>query len=384
MSSKIASLLNGKNVPEDLQKVLEFPVSSLKGCDEELAGILNQNQISIIADLIKIENVDELLKSVDMLKLEELTTAARIINDIATGKKTTDRKILIAGVDNAGKTSIIQTLINPKEAKNIQEQKPTKGVEYENVSLFGYNLSIWDLGGQEIYRKKYLSEPEEHFGYTNLFVYVIDLTDKKRTNASFEYLKNIIEIFKYLEEQPVSIILLHKSDLIKPKDLTKTKAGILQELGDIFKDIKFSVHITSIFDYNSLFSAFSEGLRELSPVNTIIKNILINFQSKVNATYISFFNETGICIAENGEEQRDIAKSFAFNTILGEELKIFPEEASKLILALNNGNYCVLERIITKDKKEKFFLAYISPNNPEFVSQEPLILDMKPWIDNFF
>ena len=197
------------------------------------------------------------------------------------------------------------------------------------------------------------------------------------------FLRNIIEIFKYLEEEPVSIVFYHKADLIKPKDISKIRGDVNKELQKIFGPIKFSAHITSIFNFNSLFSAFSKGLRELSPVNTIIKNILINFEPKVNAKYISFYNETGICIAENGEDQKEIAKNFAFNTILGEELNIFPAEASKLILALTNGNYCTLERIITKDG-EKFFLTYISPDNPEVISKEPLILEMKPWLDNFF
>ena len=383
MSSKITSLLNVKKVPQDLQKVLELDITSLKGCDDETAKVLNQNNITKIGDLIKIESPDKLLKSVESITLEKLTTAARIINDIATGAKTTDKKIVIAGVDNAGKTSIIQTLINPQEAKEAKSQKPTKGVEYENIDLFGYNLSIWDLGGQDIYRKKYLSEPKEHFGYTSLFVFVIDVSDSKRRVASLEYLKNIMEIFKYLEEAPVSVVLLHKSDLMKPKEITKNKTELTKEIQKIFGDIRFFTHVTSIFNFNTIFSAFSEGLREISPVNTIIKNILVNFESKVNAKYISFYNETGICIAEDGEDERELAKNFAFNTILGEELNIFPDQALKLILALKNKKYCTLERIVTKDK-EKFFLTYVSPDNPEFVSKEPLILEMKPWLENFF
>ncbi len=386
MSSKIAALLNVKKVPADLQKVLELDITSLKGCDEDTAKVLNQNNIAKIADLIKIESPDKLLKSVESLKIEKLTTAARIINEVATGAKTTEKKIVIAGIDAAGKTSIIQTLLNPQEAKDGKETKslkPTKGVEYENIELFGYNLSIWDLGGQDIYRKKYLSEPKEHFGYTSLFVFVIDISDTKRTNAALEYLKNIVEIFKYLEEAPVSVVLLHKSDKMKPPDIKKEKTAISKEIQKIFGEIRFFTHVTSIFNFNSIFSAFSESLRELSPVNTIIKNILMNFESKVNAKYISIYNETGICIAENGDDEKELAKNFAFNTILGEELNIFPDQALKLILALKNKKYCTLERIVTKDK-EKFFLTYVSPDNPEFISKEPLILEMKPWLDNFF
>ena len=156
----------------------------------------------------------------------------------------------------------------------------------------------------------------------------------------------------------------------------------MKNLQKTFGSIKFTTKVTSIFDFNSVFSAFSDGLRELSPVNTILKNIIMNFKKKVKAKYISFFNETGICLAEDGEEQKEIVKNFAFNTILGEELNIFPDEATKLILALKNKTYCILERIITKDK-EKFFLAYISPEDPD-ISKEPLIVEMKPWIDNFF
>ena len=50
MSSKITSLLNVKKVPQDLQKVLELDITSLKGCDDETAKVLNQNNITKIGD----------------------------------------------------------------------------------------------------------------------------------------------------------------------------------------------------------------------------------------------------------------------------------------------------------------------------------------------
>ena len=93
MSSKIGSLLTVKP-PTDVKKVLELDITALKGCDEDIAKILNENKITKISDLVKIPNADKIAKTIETSKLEMLTTAARMINDVATGERTTDKKIV--------------------------------------------------------------------------------------------------------------------------------------------------------------------------------------------------------------------------------------------------------------------------------------------------
>ncbi|MHA1143627.1 MAG: ADP-ribosylation factor-like protein [Candidatus Helarchaeota archaeon] len=392
MSSKIKLLLNVKSLPKDPKTLLNLEVSALKDCSGATAKELEEKGIKKISDLIKVENVDDFIpkkgkkkdveSTLDLLTMEKFVTAARIIKDFVEGKHSEEKKLVVAGLDAAGKSSIIHKLMNPTE--ETKDEKPTLGLVYENFDLFGYSLTFFDFGGQELYRNQYIANPEQNFGETDLFVYVIDISAKKRIQESLDYLAKIGEIYKYLEETPVTVICLHKSDLVNPKDQAKMKQSILPELKKVLGDVRFSTHTTSVFDFNSLFSAFSEGFREISPVNVIIQKILGNFKKKIEASYIAFFNGTGICLAEDGEgKSKDLMKNFAFNIILGEELNVFPENAMKIVLMLKDQTYCILERIEIK-KKDKFFLAWTSKAQPDILSKETLINEMEPWIQNFF
>lgn len=81
-------------------------------------------------------------------------------------------RILLLGLDNAGKTTILKTLSN-EEINNI---KPTLGFNIKNISHEGCKLSVWDVGGQKALREYW----ENYFEGTDVLVYVIDSSDTKR------------------------------------------------------------------------------------------------------------------------------------------------------------------------------------------------------------
>ena len=72
-------------------------------------------------------------------------------------------KLIIIGMENAGKTTIVDLLT--KETEKVPEKppdmNPTKGVERR--SLFQKNIMIWDFGGQESFRKEYLVNSVKYF-----------------------------------------------------------------------------------------------------------------------------------------------------------------------------------------------------------------------------
>ena len=69
-----------------------------------------------------------------------------------------DVKIIISGLDNAGKTSILTALDKKYDfQKEIAELKPTIRIEYHQTMFLGNNVNIWDMGGQEQYRELYES-----------------------------------------------------------------------------------------------------------------------------------------------------------------------------------------------------------------------------------
>lgn len=52
-------------------------------------------------------------------------------------------RILILGLDNSGKTTIVKKLNN----ENVFEVSPTLGFQINTLYYQGYKLIIWDIGG---------------------------------------------------------------------------------------------------------------------------------------------------------------------------------------------------------------------------------------------
>lgn len=70
-------------------------------------------------------------------------------------------RILLLGLDNAGKTTILKTMA--EESSDIHEVKPTLGFNVKAVQSPGFKLNVWDIGGQKKIRpywKHYYAETD--------------------------------------------------------------------------------------------------------------------------------------------------------------------------------------------------------------------------------
>ena len=129
-----------------------------------------------------------------------------------------EKKIAIVGLSNAGKTSIIQSLL--QEFEILGHLKPTMGVEHQQISLFGLNLIFWDFGGQESYRKRYLTSIDRYFSEIYLLYFVVDIQDAENLDESIKYFEEIINAIKSQNVQIRVNILFHKWDpvVIDPEE----------------------------------------------------------------------------------------------------------------------------------------------------------------------
>ncbi|MHA1379543.1 MAG: ADP-ribosylation factor-like protein [Candidatus Helarchaeota archaeon] len=169
-----------------------------------------------------------------------------------------EKKIILVGLDNAGKTTILTTMKKEQDS-NVYDLKPTKGVnieEFKTVEAFStdeISIIIWDFGGQDKYRQEYLREAEKYFTDIDKAIYVIDIQDKKRFNESFEYLKSILALTKkYNDEEKIDfMVFLHKLDpsLVNEKEYQDRSKFLKEEVKKLFEPFKFEIKIfeTSIY-----------------------------------------------------------------------------------------------------------------------------------------
>jgi len=122
--------------------------------------------------------------------------------------------------------------------------KPTKGVSRENFIFRGImELSIWDLGGQQLYMDSYFSEKKRELVFSEVMtaVFMVDsAADEPRLKEIFDnFMKYIFEFSPGVE---IVYVLLNKIDLQESKEddiyelLTK----------DLTDDLKSKVAFTPV------------------------------------------------------------------------------------------------------------------------------------------
>ena len=119
-------------------------------------------------------------------------------------------KIIILGIQNAGKTTILYRL----SLGQLVQTTPTIGSNVEEISYNNVKLQAWDLGGQESTRSVW----DVYFVNTDAIIYVIDTHD-----TNFEESKN--QFYKLLDNEALKntiiLIFANKQDLSGAKKVNE-------------------------------------------------------------------------------------------------------------------------------------------------------------------
>jgi len=118
-------------------------------------------------------------------------------------QKEKEVRILMLGLDNAGKTTIWKKF----NGEDINTISPTLGFNIKSLDHNGFQLNIWDVGGQKSLRSYW----RNYFESTDGLVWVVDSADKMR----LEDCK--MELHKLLQEERLSgatlLVFANKCDL---------------------------------------------------------------------------------------------------------------------------------------------------------------------------
>jgi small GTP-binding protein len=274
---------------KSINDVIKLPISSFKFLTEsdkeiikELLGVSKIGEITkldrqqpfkkIGRSKQKKEKLSEILEKDPDLeeRIKQAITIGVIIQKIkqeSTESSKKDQKIIVVGLNNAGKTAILSKFGGRLGIKDLALLKPTRGVNRQEIKSKDLNLHIWDFGGQIDHRAEYLNEPEKYFFGIDLIIYVIDIQDPQRYEESIEYFEKILNAIIKLEENPHILIFIHKYDPdMRENDEILLNIELLKNLiKNLFKNIKinYDIYITSIYSMISNEPEFSKYIKEV-------------------------------------------------------------------------------------------------------------------------
>ncbi|KDN35506.1 putative ARL1-ADP-ribosylation factor [Tilletiaria anomala UBC 951] len=147
---------------------------------------------------------------------------------LAFWSKDEELRILMLGLDSAGKTTILYQL----QLGEVVSTIPTIGFNVETVRYKNISMQVWDLGGQTSIRPYWRC----YYANTTAIIYVIDSSDRERLSTSKRELLSMLQEDEL--QQAKLLIFANKQDLPNAASASEVSGA----LGlDTLKDRQWSI-----------------------------------------------------------------------------------------------------------------------------------------------
>ncbi|MBD3212693.1 MAG: hypothetical protein GF311_08790 [Candidatus Lokiarchaeota archaeon] len=300
-------------------------------------------------------------------------------------------KVIVSGLHNAGKTSILTALDKKYDFRDeILELKPTIRVEYKKTTFLGRDAIFWDMGGQEKYREMYLSKADIYFSETDLLLYVMDIQDQEKFQASLDYFDSIVSYFRKNDMDIPIIITFHKYDpeVRSYEEINEDIHYLREKIKEEHPSFNILFQQTSIYDVISIVQLISYGLSIFDEKFFELSLLMEKSLGEFNCTSLILFDKNGIIISEFYSEDIDpgiyvyLLEAIKEHLFLLKRIQEENYEHNKNFLTIENELVSYLHGIDIQDEsffisallQEKFKEAFLT-QFPEFLSEIKEILN---------
>jgi GTPase SAR1 family protein len=287
----------------DIKGILQLGVESLKDYDDTVLGILGKLKIKKIKELValKSESLQKALEAagsrIDKPVIDYVMVSSKILRKLIEMKskdkiEALPEKIAVMGMQNAGKTSLINMLSGNSTSEQFKETEPTVSVEQKQVKIGDYQLSIWDFGGQESFRNEYLQNPDEYFISTGMILFVLDIQEERLYADAIDYLYSILTIMNRMGQQLHILVDFHKfdPDIAEDVDVLVKVQWLEQKFKAVMENFNFSFEFirTSLYSgiANSTEPDIARNLKEVFAAKAVDMNKLPEMQMLRNLVYV--------------------------------------------------------------------------------------------------
>ncbi|SCU92522.1 LAFA_0F11144g1_1 [Lachancea sp. 'fantastica'] len=119
-------------------------------------------------------------------------------------------RCLVLGLDNSGKSTVVDWILSTYKHQDRQAITPTVGFQIHTVPFAGHNVQLWDIGGQSTLRPYW----DNYFDKTDVLLWVMDIAAASRVDESVHELQTILRNRDRLGYNCRIVVLLNKKDLV--------------------------------------------------------------------------------------------------------------------------------------------------------------------------
>jgi len=159
-----------------------------------------------------------------------------------------EAKILVLGLDAAGKTTILYSL----KLNEIINTIPTIGFNVEQVEFGRLKMTMWDVGGQDKIRNLW----KHYYSNADALIYVVDSADVDRMNLAADELHQVLSADEL--KNTVVLIFANKQDL--PNALSVSEIASKMRVSQFGSHRQWNIQACSATSGTGLY----EGLVSLS------------------------------------------------------------------------------------------------------------------------
>jgi ADP-ribosylation factor-like protein 2 len=147
-------------------------------------------------------------------------------------EKEKELRLLILGLDNAGKTTILRKF----SGEPIDTIEPTLGFNIKTLEHGGYKLNFWDVGGQKTIRAYW----RNYFERTDGLIWVVDSSDRHRLELCRAELQDLLTQEKLAGAS--LLILANKQDLAGAASAEEIAKILCLDTDDKFANRHWSIY----------------------------------------------------------------------------------------------------------------------------------------------
>ncbi|MFX1251619.1 MAG: ADP-ribosylation factor-like protein, partial [Promethearchaeota archaeon] len=166
-------------------------------------------------------------------------------------------KILLAGLSEAGKTSIKRIFFFKHRTTEVENLPATIDYDRKSMPISNTLVTIVDLGGQQVFIKRFLEKISPFiFSSVHILIFVIDVAAKSTLNDAVRYFKSCIELLQQYSPNTRLFVFLHKNDLVR---LSPNYESIHAQLKEQFQDQspkRVAFLRTTIYDPKTIVDSF--------------------------------------------------------------------------------------------------------------------------------